>query len=277
MENKKTFEQPGVYSDTVAELSKKLLEANNKLKETERERTEMIENISHDLRAPLTAIRSTIDYCIQRAEGENPVFSVDESKTMLHLLDSRVRTLEVMIQDLYLLTCIDSGREEFKFEEVPIQQFLEEYFFAVEIDQKFDGYDLDMDIPENMDVVVKMDVAKISRVLDNLFTNARKYSDKGTRITLGAGIGENNVFFYVRDTGRGIPEDSVPVIFDRTYRVSDARTPEKESGSGLGLSIARSIVQQHGGTIRCDSTEGVGTCFTVELPISDSMNDKILI
>lgn len=269
MTNKKEFEQPGVYSDTVAELSKKLIEVNTKLQETEYERTEMIENISHDLRAPLTAIRSTIDYCMEKCSGDKLELSHEEAKTMLNLLDSRVKTLEVLIQDLYLMTCIDSGREAFKFEEVPLYQFLEEYFFAVEIDKKYDGYELKMDVPEEEGAMVRIDVAKISRVLDNLFTNARKYSNAGSTITLGAYNDGDNVCFYVKDTGKGIPEDSVPVIFDRTYRVSDARTPDKESGSGLGLSIARSIVIQHGGTIKCESHLGEGSCFTVTLPLFD--------
>ena len=257
-----------MYSDTVAELSKKLIEVNTKLQETEYERTEMIENISHDLRAPLTAIRSTIDYCMEKSCGDKLELSHEEMKTMFNLLDSRVKTLEVLIQDLYLMTCIDSGREEFKFEEVPLFQFLEEYFFAVEIDKKYDGYELEMDVPEDEGALVRIDVAKINRVLDNLFTNARKYSDVGSKITLGASQDEKSVSFYVKDTGRGIPKDSVPVVFDRTYRVSNARTPDKESGSGLGLSIARSIVIAHGGTIECASIEGEGSCFTVTLPLA---------
>ena len=262
------FEQPGMYSDTVAELSKKLIEVNNKLKQTEYERTEMIENISHDLRAPLTAIRSTIDYCMEKCNGEGLELSQDEIMTMFNLLNNRVKTLEVLIQDLYLLTCIDSGREAFAFEEIPLFQFLEEYFFAVEIDTKYIGYELILDVPEDSNVIVRMDASKMSRVLDNLFTNAQKYSEKGARITLGGYINEDEVNFYVKDTGKGIPQNSVSAVFDRTYRVNSARTPERESGSGLGLSIARSIVLQHGGSIKCESQEGIGSCFTISLPLA---------
>jgi signal transduction histidine kinase len=268
MYNNKSFEHPGMYSDTVASLSKKLIEVNKKLQETEYERTEMIENISHDLRAPLTAIRSTIDYCMEKCASDKVDLSPDEMNSMLRLLDTRVKTLEVLIQDLYLMTCIDSGREVFKFERIPIFQFLEEYFFAVEIDKKYEGYNLEMEIPENDEAFVDIDVAKISRVLDNLFTNARKYSGVGATITIGAGINENSAFFYVKDTGQGIPEESISSVFDRTYRVSGARTPNKEAGSGLGLSIARSIVLQHGGTIKCESKEGKGSRFTVESPLA---------
>ncbi len=255
-----------MYSDTVAELSKKLIEVNSKLQQTEYERTEMIENISHELRAPLTAIRSTIDYCIERCGVDRQGLSSDEMRTMLGILDNRVKTLEMLIQDLYLMTCIDSGREEFKFEEVPLFQFLEEYYFAVEIDQKYEEYELALEVPEDSDALVQMDVGKISRVLDNLFTNARKYSEKGAHITLGAGKTDDYLFFYVEDTGHGIPQEAVPHVFDRTYKVANARTPSGDSSSGLGLAIAKSIVTQHKGDIKCDSMLGKGSRFTVYLP-----------
>lgn len=266
MNNKKKFQQPEVSSNTVAVLSAKLLEANKKLQTAERERTLMIENISHDLRAPLTAIRSTVDYMMEKNRVGGQV-SEDERKAMLSLLDARTRTLEVLVNDLYYLTSIESGREELKTEKLPLAQFLEEYFFAAEIDDKYENYVLKLDVPEDMDALVAIDVAKFSRVLDNLFTNARKYSDEGAEIVLGAGRENDRAFFYVKDNGQGIPKEAIPYIFDRTYRVSGARTPSKESSSGLGLSIAKSIVEQHGGTISCDSEISKGSCFRVELPI----------
>jgi signal transduction histidine kinase len=265
MNNKKKFEQPEVASNTVAVLSAKLLEANKKLQQAERERTLMIENISHDLRAPLTAIRSTVDYMLEvnRQEGSIPR---KEQEAMLSLLDVRTRTLEVLVNDLYYMTCLESGREELKLSKVPLIQFLEEYFFAAEIDEKYEEYLLKLEADEDLEVCVNIDVAKFSRVLDNLFTNARKYSKEGSEITLGAGAEGGKAFFYVKDNGQGIPEEALPYIFDRTYRVSGARTPSKESSSGLGLAIAKSIVEQHGGKITCESTLEEGSCFRVELP-----------
>ena len=266
MNNKKKFQQPQVDSDTVAELSAKLLEANKKLQDAERERTLMLENISHDLRAPLTAIRSTVDYIKEKSKDGKTDISEDEKKAMLGLLDARTRTLEVLINDLYYMTCIDSGREEFNLSDVPLAQFLEEYFFAAEIDEKYEAYDLKLEVPEKLDVIVNIDVAKFSRVLDNLFINARKYSGEGSTITLGAGTEGDKAFFYVKDNGQGIPREALPYIFDRTYRVSGARTPSKENSSGLGLSIVKSIVENHKGEVKCDSDLGKGSTFTVTIP-----------
>jgi signal transduction histidine kinase len=273
MDNKKEFEQPSVVSDTVAELSKKLIEVNKKLKDSENERTKMIENISHDLRAPLTAIRSTVDYLMQKSHGQQIDITSEEIRSMLRLMDRRVRALENMVHDLYLLTCIDSGREEFKFKEIPFFQFLEEYYYSVEMDDKYEGYELVMDIPEDIDTLVKLDPEKMSRVLDNLFTNARKYSAVGSRITLGASQNGDMLSFYVEDTGSGIPEDAIPYVFDRTYRVSGARTPSEDSGSGLGLAISKSVVTAHDGEIKCESTLGKGSKFTVYLPKVNNMDE----
>ncbi len=267
MNPKKKFEQPNVDSNSVAELSAKLIEANNKLHSAELERTVMLENISHDLRAPLTAIRSTIDYLKQKSEAGKPDMSEEEIKAMLNLLDVRARTLEVLVQDLYYLTCIESGRDELTMQKVPLSQFLEEYYFAAEIDEKYADKELELDVPDDMQAEVKIDTAKMSRVLDNLFTNARKYSDKGAHITLGAYENADMVSFYVKDTGYGIPPESLDDVFKRTYRVSSSRTPTKETSSGLGLTIAKSIVEQHGGRIKCESEYGKGSTFTVSIPL----------
>ena len=263
MISKRKFEHPDVNSDTVAELSRQLIETNRILKLTEHERTTMLENISHDLRAPLTAIRSTIDYMKLKDLDSKSVITREEIDYMVKLLDKRTKVLEVMVQDLYYLTCIDSGREEFNLEDIPLKQFLEEYFFALEIDDKYRDYNLYLNVPDDLDVVVRIDISKFDRVLDNLFTNARKYSDKGSDITLGAGLNSDGVFFYVEDTGCGIPEEDIPYIFDRTYKVSNARTPEEDSSSGLGLAITKSIVACHGGDIKCESILGKGSRFTV--------------
>ena len=264
MADKRKFEQPGVDSNTVAELSKKLLEANAKLQEAELERKLMLENISHDLRAPLTAIRSAIDYIKSKEEGSGT--SPEELGDMLRLIDNRAQTLEALVQDLYYLTCIENGRDELKLQRVPIAQFLEEYFFAAQIDDRYAKRNLICEIPEDYDKEVQIDVGKMSRVLDNLFTNARKYSEEGADIELGVDTKADTAVFYVRDTGIGIPEDAIEHIFDRTYRVSGARTPDRERSSGLGLSIVKSITAQHGGRIWCESTLGKGSCFYVELP-----------
>ncbi len=272
MDKKREFRQPSVASDTIAELSQKLIEVNNQLKRSEHERKIMLENISHDLRAPLTAIRSAVDYLTLKNNESSEIFPKDELGTYLKLLDLRTNTLEVLVNDLYYLTCIDSGSADFRFEQIPIAQFLEEYYFSAEIDEKYSNYKLSLEVPEDMDISINLDTAKFSRVLDNLFNNARKYSDIGSIISLGARSCGENVCVYVKDNGYGISEKSIPFIFDRTYRESESRTPEKEVSSGLGLAIVKSIIEKHGGRIECKSRLGEGSEFLIYLPIVEGLD-----
>lgn len=264
---KKKFKQPYVDSNTVAELSKKLLEANSRLKEAENERRIMLENISHDLRAPLTAMRSTIDLLKERSSDGKFSYSSKETDELLSILDRRSQNLEELVQNLYFLTKLENGSERLNFEKVPVDFFLEDYFFSTDIDDKYKERELELKIQENSDVMIYIDVNKFTRVLDNLFTNALKYSEKGASIILGASYFEDKVAIFVKDTGIGIPDDAIEHVFERTYRVSKARTPSTASGSGLGLSIAQNIILQHGGNIYCESTLGEGSTFTIELPI----------
>ena len=257
---KKVFEQPDVDSNTVAELSKKLLEANLELQRSENERRKIFENISHDLRAPLTAIRSTIDLLMETERDE-------KNANLLKILDKRAQNLEELVQNLYYLTKLENGSEKLVFEELPVSFFLEEYFFSAEIDERYADRKLSIEVPEYLDVMVLADANKITRVLDNLFTNAWKYSDSGAEIILGAYSDEEYVSIYVKDSGVGIPKEAIPHVFDRTFRVSKARTPSENSGSGLGLSIVKSIILQHGGSVACESSIGEGSTFTIKLPL----------
>lgn len=280
MERKK-YSEPGV--DVIEELTAKLIVANRELKESEEARSRMLENISHDLRAPITAIRNSIDYL----KDVDSLQKIDpkELAQILNLLDLRTKTLEVLIQDLYYLTSLDGDMNALERIEVPIGQFLEEYYFAAQMDLRYKDRTLKLEVPEDFSPIVSIDVSKMTRVLDNLFSNALKYSDIGCHIILGAykvtdemkkdydeNLKQKNlVAFYVRDNGMGIAKEDVSKIFDRLYRVSKSRTPgEKEvSGNGLGLAIVKSIVTKHHGSIYCESELGCGCTFTVLLEVVD--------
>ena len=276
MERKK-FSEPQL--NTIEGLTAKLLEVNHKLQESEAARSRMLENISHDLRAPLTAIRSAVDYLTDIKDDSE--LDGNEIRQIANLLDMRTRTLEVLVSDLYYLTSLDNVNNALKLEQVPLGAFLEEYFLSATIDEKYDERKLDMQIPEGFEYEVMMDVSRLTRVLDNLFTNALKYSNSGDEITLKAYVperaelqtvieeydGAEYAAFSVIDTGIGIDAEKVGKVFERTFMVSDARTPSQTTGSGLGLAIAKGIVEKHGGRITCQSEIGKGSCFTVYLRI----------
>lgn len=267
---KNSFASPTIESQTIEELSKQLLEttgqlyaANEQLKKEQAQKREMLANISHDLRAPITAIRSSIDYL---TSGQN--LSKEELDSSLQLIHRRTLTLENLIQDMYFLFCVEDNSRALEFEEVDAAPFLETYFYDAICDTKFDDKNMSLDMPADLDCRLSIDIQKIIRVLDNLFNNAVKYSPANADITLKVELGTDSrcLSVSVIDTGYGIPADAVEHVFGRTYTVSSARTPNSATGSGLGLAIVKAIVERHGGNVKCTSTEGKGSCFSFTLP-----------
>lgn len=268
---KNKFCSPSIQNETIESLSAKLLKAtdeltiaNKKLRQVQKEREEIISNISHDLRAPITAIRSAIDYL---NVSEN--LTVADYQSSLAMIDRRTRTLEDLIQDMYYLFCVEDTSKEFQFTEIEVAPFLEEYYYDTLADSRFDTHEVNLELPTDFDCIIKIDVQKIIRVLDNLFTNAVKYTPENSTITLKAkqDIADRMLHISVIDNGPGIPKEALQDIFKRTYTVSKARTPESSTGSGLGLTIVKAIMERHGGSATCVSTEGEGCNFTISLPL----------
>lgn len=275
-DKKSAFLGAEVESNTIETLSMKLLQAtdqltkanrdlsekNDALAESERKRKEMLANISHDLRAPITAIRSSLD--LLSSYDEIPT---DELKSTLGLINRRVSTLESLIQDMYFLFCVEDETRPFEFETVEIAPFLESYFYDAIIDTRYDSHNMQLDIPMDLSGSISIDIQKTIRVLDNLFTNAAKYSGEGSSITLSARIQGDKAIISVTDNGVGIPAESLSHIFERTYTVSRSRTPGLEPGSGLGLAIVKAVTEKQNGSIRCESEENKGSSFIIELPV----------
>lgn len=266
MKEKKLYNKPKL---TVDELSAALYQANLELEKKnlelialQKSQIEMFANISHDLRAPITAIRSAIEYATslehEKAEDLSMVF---------HMLTTRIVSLESLINDLFLMTRLDQSLVSFKYENVDIGALLEEYYFMCESDPKFNKRKLELFVPEEFPYLVHADTDKLIRVLDNLVTNAYKYSNDFDRIQIGACIKDKQVVVWVEDSGIGIEESLLEKIFERTFTVSKARTPESATGAGLGLAITKLIVERHNGQIWCESKEGIGSKFLFTLPI----------
>lgn len=263
------FSAAEIESDSIDVLSLKLLamsselsRKNEELARVEKSRTEMLANISHDLRAPITAIRGCVD--LLKSVDE---ISEEDLRNSLDIIDRRVGVLECLIQDMYYLFSVEDTNRGLDIEEVALAPFLESFFYDAIVDSRYDNHDVQLDVPMNMDCKVLVDINRTKRVLDNLFTNAAKYSGEDTMIRLYARkIGEGTVEIRVIDNGKGIPKESLPKIFDRTYTVASARTPGGESGSGLGLAICKAVIEREHGAIRVESEEGMGTEFIITLP-----------
>lgn len=276
----KEFISPEVENKSVEELTRQLFEANLELTRLQKERETMLANISHDLRAPITAIRGAIDLLLSSGSDSKTAPSPEDMLKTAKLIDRRTATLEDLINDMYYLFSVNDRSRELSLEEIDAGPFLEEYFFDETTDPRYDNFDMQLCVPEDLHCKINIDVQKVIRVLDNLLTNAAKYAGAGCSISLGASYDRpaGKLSITLSDTGRGIAPEDVERIFLRTFRVSDARTPESSensqgraghAGSGLGLSIAKAIIERHGGDIRCESCPGKGTSFIITLDAHD--------
>lgn len=264
------FQPPALEQDTVEVLSLRLLEvteklsaSNRSLQELQKERTEMLANLSHDLRAPLTAIRSAIDYL---RLGQN--LTSQDIQSAFSLIDQRTTTLEHLIRDMYELFLLEDPSHNFSLQALDALSFLEEYFYAALPDSRYAAHVMRLDVPQDLRCTLIADPDKLVRVLDNLLGNAAKYTPAHTQITLSAcpTADFSSLQISVTDQGPGISPGDLEHIFQRTYTVSTARTPASGTGSGLGLSIVRTIAERLGGTVSCESTPGAGSSFLVTLP-----------
>ncbi|MGD9559785.1 MAG: sensor histidine kinase [Oscillospiraceae bacterium] len=267
---KDAYRKPAI--GTVEELSAKLLlanqelaQANEKLRLSEIKRSETLANISHDLRAPASALRSAVD-----TMRENQDLTPEERLTLLDIMDRRTKSLEHLITELHYLISLDLPGFNLSKAEVDLVAFAEEYSVVQEADSRFEARRIGCEVDPSVSVRAVADANALVRVLDNLYDNALRFTEEGDEITIGCKATEEGAALYVRDTGIGMEPDQLDLIFERTYKVSDARTPQKAGGSGLGLSIVRKIVELHGGRVWCESSPGAGSTFWIILPQGDA-------
>ena len=265
MEQRKKFETPEL---NVQELSAELVVANLQLKEaheqlkrSEQARSEMFANISHDLRSPITAIKNAVELLLDMED-----FTKENAMPFLSLMDQRIDLLEKMIDDIFLLVTLDNHCIQMEFSSIPIGFFLEDYFFSCETDSKYKDRNLILEVPEDLPGTIWADSRQLTRVLENLFTNALKYSNPGDKIILGAYRETDSMIVYVEDTGIGLSSEEKEKVFDRCFIAKKARTPSISS-TGLGLSITKAILSYFHGDIWCESTLDKGSRFSFLIPL----------
>lgn len=272
MEQRKKFKEPEL---NVQELSAELVIANLRLKEaheqlirSEQARSEMFANISHDLRSPITAIKHAVELLSAKED-----LTKENAAPLLSLMNQRIDLLEKMINDIFLLVTLDNRCIQMEYSSIPLGFFLEDFFFSCQADSKYQNRTLILDVPETLSGNVQADPKHLNRVLDNLFTNALKYSNAGDTITLGAYLEGDSFVVYVEDTGIGISPEDKERIFERCFIAKKARTPDISS-TGLGLSITKSILSYFHGDIWCESTLDVGSRFSFRLPLQTVHTEK---
>ncbi len=227
----------------------------------EHSRREFVANVSHELRTPLTTIKSYAE-ALEDGAMEEP----ELAQRFIGVIQSETGRMIRLVSDLLHLSRFDSRRVQLRREKTDMGEMLEDVVdrFSFQLRQK--AITATTRVPKDL-APVWLDRDGIDQVLDNLVSNAIKYTLDGGAIDLSAESGKNGqLIIKIKDTGIGIPRKDLERIFDRFYRVDKARS-RSMGGTGLGLSIAREIVRAHGGTISLDSEIGAGTVVTVTLPM----------
>jgi two-component system OmpR family sensor kinase len=238
--------------DEIGRLTMVLNQTLERLERLFHARQRFLADVSHELRTPLTTIRGNVDLMRRMGELETDTLDVvqDELQRMTRLVD-----------DLLLLARADTGALPIQREPVELDNvFLDVCRQLQSIEQP-----VALTIMEVDQVTVIGDGDRLKQLVINLVDNAIKYTPSGGEVFLSLSKFDSVAEIVVRDNGLGIPPEDLPHIFDRFYRVDKARS-RKMGGSGLGLSIARWIVEAHGGDIRVESKMGQGSAFIVTLP-----------
>lgn len=238
----------------------------DKEREAERTKNELITNVAHDLRTPLTSI---IGY-LELLSGPTKLPQEMEKK-YINITYTKAKRLEKLIEDLFGFTKLNYGKVSMKIGKVDIvkllSQLLEE-FYPNFMDKNL-AYELQSNVPAK---IINADGNLLARLFDNLINNAIKYGAEGKRIVVKIHATDTIVTVSVTNFGYVIPKDELPLLFDKFYRVEQSRSVNT-GGTGLGLAIARNIVDMHGGTIGVTSDLN-GTVFTVRLQVDFDINKE---
>ena len=253
--------QVRVYSqDEIGKLASSFNQMSSELAEASRLRKQMTADIAHDLRTPLTVLRG---YTEGLSEG-----SIQGRQELYELLHQEVAHLQRLVDDLRTLSLADAGELPLRRRAVDPKALLERAGLAHVVLAGQKDVDLRVEAPELLPSVA-VDLERMTQVLNNLVTNALRFTSKG-QIILSAASHSSYVTLQVADTGTGIAGDDLNHIFDRFYRADGSRSRDGTSQSGLGLAIAKAIVEAHNGTIQAESTPGKGSRFTIQLPKSSN-------
>ena len=246
--------------DELGELGSSFNRMSQEIENAERLRKQMTADIAHDLRTPLTVIGGYVEAARDGA--------LDLTPERLDVLGLEVNRLNRLVSDLRTLSQSDSGELLISREAVEPTGLLTKIseVFRLQAEQK--GVDLKVTAAQGLPALYG-DEGRLMQVLENLVANAIRHTPTGGKIVLGVSeVKENHgLLFTVTDSGEGIPAEELPLIFERFHRVDKSRHADSNQ-SGLGLAIARAIVEAHGGRIWAESTPGKGTTISFEIPFS---------
>ena len=223
-------------------------------------RREFVANVSHEIRTPLTTIKSYAETLIDGAIEEKEV-----AVEFLKIINSAADRVAFLAKDLLDLSHFDNKQMKFNFEKVNIIGILRDCVTQNYIAAQNKHQDILFNVPEDTEYMVNADVGRITQVFNNVISNAMKYSPENTVIKIYTDEDIDSYYVKIKDNGIGIPKEDLERIFERFYRVDKARS-RAMGGNGLGLSIAKEIMEGHRGKIEAKSSLGNGTEMILKFP-----------
>jgi len=253
------------------DLENKLMEAKEKAEVSDKQKSAFLANMSHEIRTPMNAI---IGFSQLLAL---PNLSDDKKKQFIEIINNKGNNLVKLINDIIDTSKVESGHLTIVFAPCNLNnllKYLQKFYNKEKVFQKRDEIDIKIVVPDGSDFLdLVTDEGRLEQILTNLIGNALKYTERGV-IEFGYSLDNNQIIFFVKDTGVGIDPQMQTMIFERFRQVEDV-TDKRFGGTGLGLSISKGIVNLLGGSIWVESKLGVGTTFYFTLPLQIYQNVDI--
>jgi len=245
-----------------------LTDTMEELRQADRMRRELVANVSHDLRSPIASIQGYLE-TVSMKDGSLPG---EKRQRYVDTALKNTQRLNTLVSELFDLSKLETEQVEPTVEPFPMAELVQDVVMQYRPQAEEQCVDLRAEPPEQSDRV-EGDIALLERALSNLIDNAIQYTPKGGTVRVQVLHEGSRVRVAVQDTGPGIPEDDLPHIFERSYRVEKSRDRDN-GGAGLGLAIGKTILELHDSTLEVESTVGEGTIFSFSLPVETVGNDR---
>lgn len=256
-QGKYAIQLPTNRNDELGQLTRDFNELAKTLEQNESSRKRWLADISHELRTPLAILRGEIEAML---DGVRAI-----SREGIHSMKEEVDHLNKLVNDLYELTKADIGGLSYRKADIDLAELLQAKINAY--DPVFHEHKLTVNVnTPSAPVTLWADSTRINQLLDNLFTNAYRYTNEGGQINVSLQADKQHVTLIIGDSNPGVPDEALTQLFDHLYRSEQSRNRE-HGGSGLGLAICKRIVEGHGGTITADHSPLGGVAIHVQFPV----------
>lgn len=249
--------------DELGDLARSIQKLSDDLERLKKERSDFFSSISHELRTPLTYLKGYTSIL------RRPNLSNKEKDEYLTIIEEETSNLTRLIKGLFDLAKMDQNQFSINKERISICDFLKDMISKFK--PVFEEKRITLNLSCDRNIYVMVDPIRFSQVISNFLDNALKYSPSNTSVHIAVTKTEKNVIIKIKDQGIGIPKEDIPFIWNRFYRVDKSRS-RSTGGSGIGLTIAKEIIERHGGKVGVESVLGEGTTFTIYLQSEVNFN-----